>query len=165
MQTHAAVHATTHERLGPRCDMLQANCDFRLRMLAKALEERRLGGQDAVASTSRSNEFVAISDIERIEMIAQRHGENCVRKPILWQGPRLTPPPAAGPLGIIDCDHSAADLPVDGSQSAIDSCEDYLRQVERILVSLRQNSGRSVRRRACNGALWRKRVLTLALTV
>ena len=60
--------------------MLQANCDFRLRMLAKALEERRLGCQDVVASASRSSEFVAINDIERIEMIAQRYGKNSVRE-------------------------------------------------------------------------------------
>ena len=35
---------------------------------------------------------------------------------------------------------SGAQLPVDGSQAAIDQCEDFVRQTERILVTTRANN-------------------------
>ena len=41
---------------------------------------------------------------------------------------------------------SAAALPLDGSQAAIDACDDYIRQLERILAETRQPSSETLAR-------------------
>ena len=111
--------------------MRQADCEYRLYKLAKALAAHREAGHTgSLGVRTDSNGFTGVSDAERIEGLAVGYVRVRAHKNV---GPAALTSSGVAVVAV----YSAAQLEVDGTQAAIDQCEDYVRQTERILVNAR----------------------------